>query len=345
MPINNWLIDRIPHPLKEYFNNFSVTQHRHSFWYYFGGFTLMCFVVQAVTGLLLAFYYKPNAVDAYNSIEYIMSVVSFGGTVRSLHYWSANGLMFGIFLHMFSSFFMRAYRKPREIVWITGTILLFLIFLFAFTGNILPWDELAFSSVQIGIAEIERFPIIGIFLASWLKGGKEVSGESLSRIFSIHTSLLPVLTLLVLIIHLALTKLYGFSKPIGIKETSEPIKYYFDFKYRNAIFWLIGFAILVTLAVLIPHQSGKAIDINNIAEAPPGIHPEWYFIFIYRILQLDTYIPGSIILLMLFLIFLLLLYIPMLDKKANEEMKSKIIPFAGMVTLLIIFILTLWGYL
>lgn len=341
----HWLKERIPGPLKEYFVNFSIPVHKHSFWYYLGGFTLMCFVVQVVTGLLLVFYYKPNAEDAYNSIDYIMNIVPFGATVRSLHFWSANGLILSLYFHMFSSFFMRAYRKPREIMWFTGIILLILTFIFAFTGHVLPWDELAYSSVQVGIAELERFPLLGVFLSSWLKGSKEVSGESLNRFFSLHTSLLPVLTLLVLIFHLSLTKLYGFSKPIGIKETKEPIKYYYDFKYRNAIFWLTGFAVLITLSVLFPHQSGKAFDINNIAEAPPGIRPEWYFMFIYQILKLDSVISGSIILLILFFIFLFWLFVPLLDKKAANEEKSKIFQKTGIVISILIFILTLWGYL
>ncbi|RPI17082.1 MAG: cytochrome bc complex cytochrome b subunit [Ignavibacteriae bacterium] len=342
--ITNWFKERIPNPLKEYFQNFTIPQHKHSFWYYLGGFTLMCIVVQVVTGILLLFYYKPNAEDAYNSIEYIMLVVPFGGTVRSLHFWSANGLMIGLIIHMFSSFFMKAYRKPREFVWFTGVILLFLTFLFAFTGHVLPWDELAYSSAQVGLAEIERFPLFGKFISSLLKGGREVSGESLSRIFSLHTSVLPILTLLILIIHLALTKLYGFSKPVGDKETKESLKYYFAFKYRNTIIWLLGLAVLITLAVLIPHYSGKAFDLNNIAEAPSGIHPEWYFMFFYQLLRLDTILPGGYILLGLFFLFLFWLIIPLADRKANEEKKSKIFPIAGIVILIIIIILTVWGY-
>ncbi len=109
-----------------------VPLHRHSIWYYFGGMTLFLFTVQVVTGILLLLYYRPSAENAFESVQFIVTEVKFGWLIRSIHSWSANLMIATLFIHMFSVFFLRAYYPPREITWISGVLLLFLVICFGF---------------------------------------------------------------------------------------------------------------------------------------------------------------------------------------------------------------------
>jgi cytochrome b6 len=261
-----------------------------------------------------------------------------------LHHWSANGLIITLLIHAFTSLFLRTYRKPHELVWITGSLTILLIFAFAFTGQILPWDELAYSSAQIGLAEIERLPLIGEFLSSVLRGGKEISSPTLSRMFAIHIGILPASLIVLAALHLFLNFIYGFNKPIGVVSKKE-MKLYPDFKYRSTIVWLTGFAVVFTLAILIPHQSGKAFDLNTLTEAPANIKPAWYFMFIYQSTKLDAVLPGSLVITLAVLLCIAFTAIPYLDKKSSAGIKNFSITLIGIIILLYIAVMTITGYL
>src|SRR5439155_19041230 len=118
----------------------TVPKHRYSMWYYMGGLALFFFTVQVITGLLLLLYYQPTPEAAHQSVEMIVNRVPFGSIVRSLHSWSANALIAVVFIHMFSTFFLKSYRSPRSIMWLTGIVLVLLMLGFGFTGYLLPWD-------------------------------------------------------------------------------------------------------------------------------------------------------------------------------------------------------------
>ena len=136
--------------LESFLRHKTVPDHRHSIWYYLGGMTLYLFIVQVITGILLLLYYKPTAESAYESVQYIMTEVPFGWLVRSIHSYGANLFIGCAFVHMFSVFLMKAYRKPRELTWITGALLLFLAMGFGFSGYLLPWNQLAYLATNVG---------------------------------------------------------------------------------------------------------------------------------------------------------------------------------------------------
>jgi cytochrome b6 len=124
--IYRWLDARIPlGSMVDYFSKKTVPRHKHSFWYYFGGLTLFFFVIQLVTGILLALYYNPTPEHAHESVRTIINEVPYGWLVHSIHSWSANLMVAVLLIHMFSVLFMRAYRKPRELMWVSGVLLLF----------------------------------------------------------------------------------------------------------------------------------------------------------------------------------------------------------------------------
>src|SRR5262245_25426447 len=135
--------------------------HRHTVWYYFGGMTLFLFLIQVATGILLLLYYRPSAAEAYESVQFLMTEVQFGWLIRSLHAWAANVMIFVLFVHLFSTLLLKAYRPPRELTWCTGVVLLGLALAFGFTGYLLPWNTLAYFATRVGTAIVAVLPAVG----------------------------------------------------------------------------------------------------------------------------------------------------------------------------------------
>ena len=148
--IYKWIDKRVQlETLVEFMGKKYVPVHRKSVWYYFGGVSLFLFIIQVVTGILLLLYYKGSEQLAFESVQFIMSKVQFGWLIRSIHSWAANLFILSAFIHMFSVFFERSYREPREITWVTGMLMLFLALGFGFSGYLLPWNELAFFAASV----------------------------------------------------------------------------------------------------------------------------------------------------------------------------------------------------
>src|SRR3989338_3376424 len=181
-----------------------VPRHRHTFWYYLGGMTLFLFGIQVGTGILLLLYYRPSASEAFESVQFIMTRVPFGWLIRSIHSWSANLLVLVAFVHMFSVFFLRAYRKPRELTWLSGALLLFLMLAFGFSGYLLPWNTLSYFATMVGTNIAGALPVIGDFMLRFLRGGESVTGATLTRFFGFHVAILPAVIGPVLLLHLLL---------------------------------------------------------------------------------------------------------------------------------------------
>src|SRR2546426_11042208 len=180
--VQDWLNDRfhwaeIIGPLKKK----TVPIHRLSYWYFLGGITLFLFMIQVGTGILLLLYYRPSANEAFESVQYIMTRVEFGWLVRSIHSWAGNLMILTAFMHMFSVLFLRAYRKPRELTWVSGMLLLFLALGFGFSGYLLPWNTLAFFATKVGTEVAGEVPLIGKWLGGFLGGGEDVTGATRTR--------------------------------------------------------------------------------------------------------------------------------------------------------------------
>jgi len=176
-----------------------------------GSATLFLGVVQGVTGILLTAYYVPHPDQAYDSINYIMTDVSFGWLIRGIHHWGATLLVITVFLHMLRTFFYGAYKYPREITWVTGVGLLLLSLGMGFTGYLLPWNQRAFWATTVGTSITETIPFIGSFINSALRGGTELTTLTLVRFFSAHIWILPALIVALVGIHLYLVIRIGIS--------------------------------------------------------------------------------------------------------------------------------------
>jgi cytochrome b6 len=328
-----------------------VPVHRHSIWYYLGGVTLFLFIIQVVTGILLLLYYKGSADLAFESVQFIMSKVEFGWLIRSVHSWTANLFILTSMIHMFSVFFEKAYRKPREMTWLTGMLMFFLALGFGFSGYLLPWNELAFFATKVGTDIAGVVPVIGKPLMYFLRGGEEVTGATLSRFFGFHVAILPGLFAVMLGIHLVLIQRQGMSEPIKYEKnqnlTLQKMPFFPNFLLRDLLFWIIVLNIIAILAVFFPWELGKKADL--FASAPAGIKPEWYFLFMFQSLK---YLPSQILIIdgeifgiMVFAIGgLLWLLIPFFDKRSSLGQPNPLINYIGIFIIIYIILFTILGW-
>jgi len=348
----DWINERVMlDDLVDFMGKKYVPIHRHSIWYYFGGVSLFLFIIQVITGILLLLYYKSGEETAFESIQYLMSKVNFGWLIRSVHSWTANLFILAAMVHMFSVFFEKAYRKPREITWLTGMLMFFLALGLGFSGYLLPWNELAFFATKVGTEIAGAVPIIGKPILIFLRGGEDVTGATLSRFFGFHVAVLPGIFTVLLGIHLILVQRQGMSEPLGIvSERGKELKtmpFFPNFLLRDLLLWLIVLNLIAILAVFFPWELGKKAD--AFAPAPAGIKPEWYFLFMFQTLK---YIPaqlwivdGEVFGIIAFGIAgLLWTLVPFWDRKSSRGERNKIINYIGLLIVIYIIILTIIGW-
>lgn len=336
--------------LKAFLAHKQVPLHRHSLWYYLGGMTLFFFLIQIMTGIMLLFYYRPSAESAFESVQFIMTEVRFGWLIRSIHSWSANLMVATAFLHLFSVFFMRAYRKPRELTWVSGVFMLFFAMGFGFSGYLLPWNELAFFATKVGTEIVGVVPFIGKALLEFLRGGEDVTGATLTRFFAIHVAILPFLFFMLLTFHLLIVQVQGMSVPPGIEKKSRTLKmmpFVPNFLLRDLLGWTVALGCLVAIAALFPWELGVKAD--PFAPAPAGIKPEWYFVFMFQTLK---YIParlwiidGEVVGVLGFgLVAVLLILVPFLHKKADDQKTSRIFAVIGILGIIYLLVMSAFSY-
>jgi quinol-cytochrome oxidoreductase complex cytochrome b subunit len=288
----SWLEERLGlQGLREFLAHKTVPVHSATIWYYFGGITLFLFVIQVLTGILLLLYYRPTPGEAYESVQFIMTRVEFGWLIRSVHSWSANLMILAAFIHMFSVVFLHSYRRPRELTWLSGIVLLGLSLAFGFSGYLLPWNTVSYFATKVGTDMAASVPLIGPPLATFLRGGEEVGGATLTRFFGFHVAVLPGITTLFLLIHLVLVQKHGMSTPPSV-DTSKPVRhmpFFPNFFLRELMAWYAALGVLGALAALFPWELGEKAD--PFASAPAGIRPEWYFLAPFYTLKL---IPSHV---------------------------------------------------
>jgi cytochrome b6 len=294
-PLSEWLRDRLGlDDLQHLADKKQVPIHRHSFWYYWGGMTLFLFGIQVCTGILLLLYYRASSDEAYESVRFIMTQVSFGWLIRSIHSWSANLMIGAAMVHMFSAFLMKAYRRPREVTWLSGMVLLGLSLAFGFSGYLLPWNQLAFFATKVGTDITGAVPVIGPFMLRFLRGGDHITGATLTRFFGFHVAILPAIATMILGVHLYLVQRHGMSVPPGIEDRGTqppPMKFVPNFLLRDMVGWLAALGALALLAALLPWELGLKAD--PYVPAPAGIKPEWYFGWMFQTLRmLPSHILG-----------------------------------------------------
>lgn len=182
-----------------------------NWWFTLGSASLFLFVLQGVTGVFLAVYYVPDPEKAYASVQFIMDGVAFGWLIRGIHHWGATLMVIFVFVHMLRTFFMGAYKFPREITWLTGVILLLTTLGMGFTGYLLPWNQRAYWATTVGTAIAGTAPVIGDFILRVLRGGTDLSAVTLARFFAVHIWFLPAIIIALIAVHMYLVIRLGIS--------------------------------------------------------------------------------------------------------------------------------------
>ena len=329
-----------------------VPIHRQSVSYFLGGMALFLFLIQVITGVLLTLHYTPSTEGAFESVERIMTEVDFGWLIRSVHSWSANLLIGVLFLHLASAFAMRAYRRPRELTWVTGVFLLFIFLAFGFSGYLLPWNQLAFFATRVGTAIVGAVPIIGHDLVIFSRAGENVTGATLSRFYALHVAILPLIVLIVMGIHLYLVQLHGMSVPEkaaakhGGADKVPSMPFVPHFLLRDMVGWYVALGLLAALAAFFPWELGEKAD--PFGSAPAGIKPEWYFLFMFQALKkLPPHIlgiEGEIVGVLFFgLAALVVILIPFIDRGEKAGKTRRVLNVFGVLAVIFFFAMTIWG--
>ncbi len=344
----------------------TVPVHRFSWIYYLGGITLLAFAIQVTTGILLLLYYKPTILEAYSSIQYITRLVPGGLLVRNMHVWSSNAMILCMVLHAFTVLLSRAYRKPRELTWVSGMLSLIVVLGLGFSGYLLPWNKLSVNATMVGTQIISTSTAIlpgtaakiGEWISTILLGGSTVGQETLTRFFALHIVILPLLLLCLIMVHLLLIQMHGISVPLSVLKnqsdengcwTGRSQKYVSTFFLKECALWLVGVAAIAILAVVVPYDLFVPYTLlepySPLESAPVGIKPEWYFWFVFYPFEV---LPRTIVILGSLVFFTALLFAPWLlnaiPKLWNARFEeSKFPTWAAVAIAAVIVSLTVFG--
>jgi ubiquinol-cytochrome c reductase cytochrome b subunit len=262
-----------------------------NYWWTFGGILMLCLVIQIATGVILAMHYVPNTEMAFASVERIMRDVNGGDVIRYTHANGASMFFIAVYIHMLRGLYYGSYKAPREMIWIVGCLIFFLLIATAFLGYVLPWGQMSYWGAEVITNLIGAIPVVGEPLLVWLRGGPAIDNATLNRFFSLHY-LLPFVIAGCVVLHLWALHHAGQNNPVGILIPKEraakdtvPFHPYFTVKDGFAIvLFLILFALFV---FFMPNALGHADNYipANPLQTPAHIVPEWYMLPFYAILR------------------------------------------------------------
>jgi cytochrome b6 len=212
--VYNWFQERLEIPaIADDISSKYVPPHVNIF-YCFGGIVFTAFLVQVATGFAMTFYYRPSVADAFASVEYMMTQVNFGWLIRSIHRWSASMMVLMMILHVFRVYLTGGFKKPRELTWVTGVILASVTVSFGVTGYSLPWDQIGYWACKIVTGVPDAVPVVGSSIVELLRGGTSVGQATLTRFYSLHTFVLPLITAVLMLAHFLMIRKQGISGPL-----------------------------------------------------------------------------------------------------------------------------------
>jgi quinol-cytochrome oxidoreductase complex cytochrome b subunit len=323
--IRNWLAQRYDVDAVEKF----VDQQTHKplpretgFWHTFGSLSLFLFLNQVVTGILLMVYYRPTADTAFESVRYIMTKAQFGWLIRGLHAWGATLMILCVLVHMMRTFFMGAYKKPRELTWVLGVFIFGCTVTFGFTGYLLPWNQLSYWATTVGTEITGAIPWAGPYLRTLLRGGEAVTGETMARFYVMHVVVLPWVLTSLIATHLFFMRVQGLAtlERVGEEQPVDKkngIPFFPHHVLKEAVIFCLLIAALVSLIILLPVELGEKADPFK---TPEGIKPEWYFLSTYQLLK---YFPKTLGLFVSLIPPALLLLWPFLDRNPERHPKKR----------------------
>jgi len=248
----SWLQERIPigsAQLQELTNE-PVPNHLKRWWFALGGTPAYLFVVQIVTGILLAFYYQSSTSTAWDSVRHITEEVTFGWYLRSLHKWAATLMIAAVILHQMRVFFTAAYRRPRELNWVIGMALLMCTLLTGFTGYSLVFEQLSFWGATVAANISDAVPIVGHFSKQMLLAGDTYNPQTLSRFYILHAAVLPATIMALVAIHIAFIRMHGVTELQFEDEPEDKPKHFNFFPDHLLTELMIGLVLMILLSAL-----------------------------------------------------------------------------------------------
>ncbi len=340
--LTTWIQERIPisgDQLRE-FTNEPVPNHLKRWWFCLGGTPAYCFVVQILTGILLAFYYSPSPQTAYESVRYITDEAAFGWYLRSLHKWGATFMIAAVILHQMRVYFTAAYRKPRELNWVIGMCLLMCTLLVGFTGYSLVFEQLSYWGATVGANIADTVPVVGRFGKQMLLGGDAYNERTLSRFFILHAAVLPTTMVLLLIVHITFIRLQGVTELRFEDESAEKQGGHFNFfpdhLYTEIIMGLVLMLMLSALATILPATMGEKADPLT---TPEVIKPEWFFYVAFRWLK---WFPGTFAVLSTGFIVTAMFVWPWIDAQLRKRRLEDASVYLGIVAVCLLVGITVY---
>ncbi len=340
----NWIDQRFPltkvwnEHLAEYY-----TPRNFNFWYFFGSLAILVLAMQIVTGIFLTMHFKPDAANAFASVEYIMRDVDWGWLIRYMHSTGASAFFIVIYLHMYRAMLYGSYKAPRELIWILGMVLYIALMAEAFMGYVLPWGQMSFWGAKVIINLFGSFPIVGELILEFILGDYAVGDPALNRFFSLHVIAIPLILVILVFLHIVALHTVGSNNPDGveIKKNKDangipkdgiPFHPYYSVKdIVGVVFFLMIFASIVFFA---PALNGYFLEAPNFVEAnplktPDHIAPLWYLTPFYSVLRaippmFGSQLPGV---LAMFAALLILIALPWLDRSKVKSIRYRSWPY------------------
>jgi ubiquinol-cytochrome c reductase cytochrome b subunit len=328
-------------------------------WYTLGSVLLALLVIQFATGILLLVYYDPSTEGAFDSVQRILNVIPFGWLIRTIHAVGANFFIIALLLHMLSVVFMASYKTPREFTWVTGFLILLVSLGLGLTGYLLPWSQLSFWATTVATEGAGAIPFIGPEMVHFLRGGTTVGQETLGRFFALHVMGLPLLVSLLIVLHLFCVRRVGISvppfgpdyrpaiTPPAFQHEKHPggIPFFPNYAIKDVA--VISFFLAAMMAVVFFAPATffppTAFEPADPFVTPPGIKPEWYFLWSYQVLKIFPHELIGMAVQVAFITFLLLL--PFIDRGPERRPGRRPVFLACFFLGIAVFaILSIWGH-
>ncbi len=295
-----WLDDRFPlsatmrYHVTEYYasKNFNI-------WYVFGVLAIVVLVIQILSGIFLTMNYKPSAAEAFASVEYIMRDVEMGWLIRYMHSTGASFFFIVVYLHMFRAMLYGSYKKPRELIWIIGMLIFFVLMAEAFAGYLLPWGQMSYWGAQVIISLFGAIPVVGDALVEYIRGDYSISDITLNRFFALHVIVLPLALIGLVFVHIVALHEVGSNNPDGveIKEHKGPdgipldgVAFHPYHTSKDLVAIIVFLMIFSAVIFFAPEMGGYFLEHANFEPAnilvtPEHIAPVWYFTPFYAVLR------------------------------------------------------------
>lgn len=306
-----------------------------NFWYIFGALSLLVFVMQIVTGIWLVMEYVPTADGSFQSVQHIMREVRYGWLLRFLHTTGASAFFVVVYLHMYRAVIYGSYQKPRELVWLIGMVIYFMLLVEAFTGYVLPWGQMSYWGAAVITSFASAIPYMGDLILVWLRGDFNVTGVSLHRFFSLHVIAIPFVLAVLIFVHLVALHHVGSNNPDGIeiKDKKGPdgipldgIPFHPYYTVKDIVGVVIFLIVFCTVVFFTPKFGGLFLEADNFIPAnpmvtPPEISPTWYMTPFYAMLRA---VPNKLLGLVTMAAGIAIMFVlPWLDRSPVRSIRYK----------------------